>query len=206
MAGPIQKGGITDINQLLNFTPPKTDSSEIGTTDMVGGIGSGVMGLTQLAVGLNQLGKARRLPFPSFMEAAGPLQANRQLYQQMYQTGLGSERENMMRTNMALQRAQAMNAISERSPQASAYMTRVAGLSNIQGEEAIAQADIRARQQALYGIENANAALTSLGLKQIESEREYKLMAQRAAGAAIKSGTENIARGAMIFGGAQQIV
>jgi hypothetical protein len=44
-----------------------------------------------------------------------------------------------------------------------------------------------------------------LGLKDISEQREYKLLAQKAAGAAIKSGTENLAKSAMILGGAKEV-
>lgn len=171
----------------------------------VGGATAAGMGLVQLAVGLNQARKAKRLPFPSFRQAAAPLVESRNLYQQMYERGLGTERENIYRSNLAAQQASAMRNISQGSPQASQFAGRVASLSNIQAEQGITQADIQARQGALAGMERVNSALSALGLRQIASEREYRMLAEQAAGQAIKTGTENIARGALLFGGAQQV-
>lgn len=179
-----------------------------GKKDNTAAIGSGVaagMGLIQMAVGLNQAKKARRLPFPSYRAAQRPLLEQRQLYRNLYETGLGSERESIMRAELASQRAGATRRISESSPQASAYLRGMSGLSGVRGEQMITQSDIQAKQMGLTGLERMNAALTSIEQAQIEADRQYKLLAQKAAGEAIKTGTENIAKGAMIFGGAEKV-
>lgn len=188
--------------QPIYYDTPKDPMDQLAT---VGGATAAGMGLVQLAVGLNQARKAKRLPFPSFRQAAAPLVESRNLYQQMYERGLGTERENIYRSNLAAQQASAMRNISQGSPQASQFAGRVASLSNIQAEQGITQADIQARQGALAGMERVNSALSALGLRQIASEREYRMLAEQAAGQAIKTGTENIARGALLFGGAQQV-
>lgn len=204
MAGPYE--------EIISATDPGTMTNLGGTAtptgDMTGAIGSGVaagMGLIQMAVGLNQARKARRLPFPSYRSAQRPLLEQRQLYRNLYETGLGSERESIMRAELASQRAGATRRISESSPQASAYLRGMSGLSGVKGEQMITQSDIQAKQMGLTGMERMNAALTSIEQAQIEADRQYKLLAQKAAGEAIKAGTENIAKGAMIFGGAEKV-
>lgn len=208
MAGPydFMLESDTDPGAIIQNSGGSTTS--VSTKDNTGAIGAGGaagLGLIQMAIGLNQAKKARRLPFPSYRGAQRPLLETRQLYRNMYETGLGSERESIMRAELASQRAGATRRISESSPQASAYMRGMSGLSGVKGEQMITQSDIQAKQMGLTGIERMNAALTSIEQAQIEADRQYKLLAQKAAGEAIKAGTENIARGALIFGGAEQV-
>ena len=208
MAGPYE--------EIISGTNPETMTSlgSAPTTTTGGGgadlgsIGSGVaagMGLVQMAVGLNQAKKARRLPFPSYRSAQRPLLEQRQLYRNVYETGLGSERESIMRSELASQRAGATRRISESSPQASAYLRGMSGLSGVKGEQMITQSDIQAKQMGLTGMERINAALTGIEQAQIEADRQYKIMAQKAAGETIKTGTENIVKGALILGGAEKV-
>ena len=208
MAGPydFMLESDTDPGAIIQNSGGSTAS--VGTKDNTTAIGAGGaagLGLIQMAIGLNQAKKARRLPFPSYRGAQRPLLEQRQLYRNVYETGLGSERESIMRAELASQRAGATRRISESSPQASAYMRGMSGLSGVKGEQMITQSDIQAKQMGLTGIERMNAALTSIEQAQIEADRQYKLLAQKAAGEAIKAGTENIARGALIFGGAEQV-
>lgn len=203
---PIQYGGFDAIGAIENYTPDAATFTNSGDTlDAIGAGSAAGLGLIQMAVGLNQAKKARRLPFPSYRAAQRPLLETKQLYRNVYETGLGSEREAIMRSELASQRAGATRRISESSPQGSAYLRGMSGLSGVRGEQMITQSDIQAKQMGLTGIERMNAALTSIEQAQIEADRQYKLLAQQAAGQAIKSGTENIAKGALILGGAEQV-
>ena len=214
MAGPIQDkttpfsayGQSGDIADLISAaTGNQSTSQGIDKLTGVGAAAAGGLGLVQMAVGLNQLKKAKRLPFPSYREAAKPLETLEDIYARQYQMGIGSEMEGIMRSNAATQFSQAMRNVSERSPQASQFVSRTAGLSGLQAEQGIVQADIQAKQQALTGLERIRAGLTSLGLKDISEQREYKLLAQKAAGETIKTATENLAKSAMILGGAKEV-
>ncbi len=200
-----QSGDIADLISAATGNETGSTSQGIDKLTGVGAATAGGLGLVQMAVGLNQLKKAKRLPFPSYREAARPLETLEDIYARQYQMGIGSEMEGIMRSNAATQFSQAMRNVSERSPQASQFVSRTAGLSGLQAEQGIVQADIQAKQQALTGLERIRAGLTSLGLKDISEQRAYKILAQKAAGGAIETATENLAKSAMILGGAKEV-
>lgn len=173
-------------------SPSAAPSSGGGTTDIKGQVSAG-MGLVQMAVGMSQLRKARRLPFPGYMATKGPFAQMKSLYQSQMREGIGSEQRGIMRMQGAQRNAQQMNAISQNSAQASQLFGRTAGLNRVGTEARIAQADADARQSAMTGVERMNAAMTSIEQKDIQAKRDYRIMAEKAAGAAIKRGSENIA-------------
>ena len=163
----------------------------------LGGGPIGMMGgLVQMAVGLNQARKAKKLPFPQYTEGQKYALQSQQLAKQNMIMGLGSERIAGMRQALDTQNAMAYRNISENSPQAAGYFGRVAAMDrNTQLQNIVGQ-DLAYRTQQQDRFAQANAALTAIQQRSIEAQRSYKIAAQQAAGAAIKQGSENFMKGA----------
>ena len=171
---------------------PTDQGGGSGGQKLAGGLGAG-MGLIQMAVGMSQLRKARRLPFPGYMASKGPLAQMKTLYQSQMREGIGSEQRGIMRMQGAQTNAQQMNAVSQNAAQGSQLLSRTAGLNRTSAEMRIAQADIAAKQSAMTGVERMNNAMTAIEQKDIAASRDYRIKAEQAAGYAIKRGSENIA-------------
>lgn len=168
-------------------------SSSGSDVNYVAGFGSAGMGLVQMAVGMSQLRKANRLPFPGYLATKGPYAEMATLYDRNIRMGIGSEQRGIMQTQNDLRMAQQMNAIAQGSPQASAAFGRTAALNRTGGAMQVAQADIAARQAGMSGKERMNAAMSLILQKDIKASRDYRIDAEQAAGQAIARGSENIA-------------
>jgi hypothetical protein len=153
-------------------------------------------GIVQMAVGLNQAKKAKKLPFPQYTEGMKYALQTQQLAKQNMQVGLGSERIAGMNQALATQNALAYRNIAENSPQGASYFGRVAAMDRNTGQQNIAAQDLAYRTQQQDRFAQANTALTAIQQRSIEAQRSYKMMAQQAAGAAIKQGSENFMKGA----------
>lgn len=172
-----------------------SSSNSSGGSDVnyVAGYGSAGMGLLQMAVGMSQLRRANRLPFPGYLATKGPYAEMATLYDRNIRMGIGSEQRGIMQTQNDIRMAQQLNAIAQGSPQASAAFGRTAALNRTGGTMQIAQADYSARQAAMTGKERMNAAMSLILQKDIKASRDYRIQAEQAAGAAIARGSENIA-------------
>lgn len=189
MPGSTEKSMQTDMGSF----PDKLPNSFSLSPEAAAGGASAAMGLTQMAFGLSQLRKAKRLPFPGYMAAKGPLAQMKSLYQNQMRTGMGSEQRGTMRMQGAQRMNQQMNAVAQNSSQASQLFGRTAALDRGATEARIVQQDTDIKQNAMTGVERMNNALTALKQKDISAQREYRIKAEQAAGAAIKRGSENIA-------------
>lgn len=165
-------------------------------TSLAGGPLGMLMGITQMAIGLNQAKKAKKLPFPQYTEGMKYALESQQLAKRNMQMGLGSERIAGMNQAVAAQNALAYRNISENSPQAASYFGRVAAMDRNTAQQNIVGQDLAYRTQQQDRFTQANAALTAIQQRSIEAQRSYKIMAQQAAGAAIKQGSENFIKGA----------
>lgn len=195
MSGSTFPAGTKDFNY-QNAIKPKGEESG-GSMDSGGpnpaASASMLMGLTQMAVGMSQLRKANRLPFPGYLASKAPYAEMASLYDRNIRMGIGSEQRGIMQTQNNLRSAQQMNAISQGSPQASALFGRTAALDRTSGAMQIAQADYAARQAAMSAKERMNAAMSLIVQKDIKASRDYRIDAEQAAGKAIARGSENIA-------------
>jgi hypothetical protein len=174
-----------------------SSGSEGGGGDSVNKIAGGAsagMGLVQMAVGMYQLNKANKLPFPSYQKTKGPFAEMKSIYQGQMRQGIGSEQRGNMGMQNAQLQAQQMNAVSQSSPQASAVFGRTAALDRTKGTMQIAQADQSAKIDAMSGVERMNNALTAIEQKDIAAARDFRIRAEQAAGQAIARGSENIAK------------
>jgi hypothetical protein len=160
----------------------------------VPGYASAGMGLVQMAVGMYQLNKANKLPFPNYQKTKGPYSEMKSIYQTNMRQGIGSEQRGNLMMQNAQSQAQQANAISQSSPQASAVFGRTAAMNRTGGIMQIAQADQNAKLDAMSGVERMNNALTAIEQKDIAAARDYRLTAEKAAGQAIARGSENIAK------------
>jgi len=162
--------------------------------DMAGS--AGIMGgIYQMIIGQNQLNKARRLPLPSFRSAMGPYAGMKSLYEQGYKSGLPSEVSGQLRSNLTTRLAQFENKARLVSPQSSAVVGRIASMDRVSGEANIMQQNLGYKEGMLSGLDRMNLAMSNIIQKDISAQRSYRIMAEQAAGAAIKTGTENIMAG-----------
>ena len=159
----------------------------------VAGASSAVMGALQMAVGFAQLRKAKRLPFPGYMAAKGPLAEMKSIYQNQMREGIGSEQRGIMRMRGAQTMNQQMNAVGQNAAQSSQLLGRTASLNRGANEARIVQLDTDVKQNAMTGVERMNNAMSALQQKDISAQRDYRIRAEQAAGAGIKRGSENIA-------------
>lgn len=169
----------------------------------VGGATATLGGIVQLATGLSQLRKANRLPFPDYREGMQYAADTKRLYQENFKTGLGQERMDQMRRNVGAQNIQTYRSIAENAPQLASSYGRIGALNQIQNERALAQMDQSFRESQLAGLTRANAEISTIERRAAAAQRQYRLQAEQAAGAAIKGGSENIMKGAALFSGAE---
>jgi hypothetical protein len=168
----------------------------------VGGATATLGGVVQLATGLSQLRKANRLPFPDYREGSQYAMDTKRLYEENFKTGLGQEKMDMMRQNVGAQNIQTYRSIAENAPQLAGAYGRVGAFNQIANEKAIAQMNQSFKESQLAGLTRANAELSTIERRAVAAERQYKMQAEQAAGAAIKTGSENLMRGAALFSGA----
>ena len=168
-----------------------------------GGAVATIGGIAQLAIGLNQLRKANKLPFPDYREGMQYAMDTKKLYQENFKTGLGQEKMDQMRRNVGTQNIQTYRSIAENAPQMAGSYGRVAALNQIQNERGIAQMNQSFKESQLAGLSRANAEISTIERRAVAAQRQYKIQAEQAAGAAIKGGSENIMKGAALFSGAE---
>ena len=169
----------------------------------IGGATATVGGIVQLATGLSQLRKANKLPFPDYREGMQYAADTKRLYQENFKTGLGQEKMDQMRRNVGAQNIQTYRSIAENAPQMAGSYGRVAALNQIQNERGIAQMNQSFKESQLAGLARANAEISTIERRAVAAQRQYKIQAEQAAGAAIKAGSENVMRGAALFSGAE---
>jgi hypothetical protein len=167
-----------------------------------GGATATIGGVIQLATGLSQLRKANRLPFPDYREGDQYAMDTKRLYEENFKTGIGQEKMDMMRRNVGAQNIQTYRSIAENAPQLAGAYGRVGALNQIANEKAMAQMNQGFKESQLAGLTRANAELSTIERRAVAADRQYKIKAEQAAGAAIRTGSENLMRGAALFSGA----
>jgi hypothetical protein len=195
MAGPYQDLD-GNVNSMPAGSPSPVGGGGGGGTSLGGGPIGMIAGVVQMAVGLNQSRKAKKLPFPQYTEGMKYALQSQQMAKENMQRGLGSERIAGMNQALDTQNALAYRNISENSPQGASYFGRVAAMDRNTGQQNIVGQDLAYRTQQQDRFTQANSALTAIQQRSIEAQRSYKIMAQQAAGATIKQGSENFMKGA----------
>lgn len=155
-----------------------------------------VQGGIQMAQGMNQARKARKLPFPDYTEGLQYLRENQNIFQENFKTGLGQTTMESMRTATAAQTAKTMRSLAETSPQFGGQVSsRITSMDRIKTEGVLASMDQQYRQAQLNGIARTASEIANIRVRGIQAQRDYRIMAETAAGEAIKQGSENLVAG-----------
>jgi len=153
-------------------------------------------GSIQMIVGLNQLRKAKKLPFPDYTSGMQYANENMEMYRKQYQQGLGNDTLGGVRKETASQTAKTLQSLSETSPQfAGQAASRMGALDRMSTEVNLSKLDEGARRGALGGMTRAAGEISSIQQRQVTAQRQYKMMAEKAAGQAIARGSENLVQG-----------
>lgn len=155
-----------------------------------------VQGGIQVAKGMNQARKARKLPFPDYTEGLQYLRENQNMYRDNFKTGLGQTTMEAMRTATAAQTAKTMRSLTETSPQFGGQVSsRLASMDRIKTEGVLANMDQQYRQMQLNSMARTASEISSIKMRSVQAQRDYRIMAEEAAGEAIKQGSENLVMG-----------
>lgn len=154
--------------------------------------GTAILGGIQLVGGYRNLAKAKKMADPSFMSGAGEIQQQKARYGKLYDTGISTGQEDLMREKFRSNIAGLQQKFRETGRQGSNVFSRLAGLNVNEGERAIMEADIQQRNMGLRGLGSTAESLTNIAMRDIGTAKEDKRRAIAAAGAAIARGYENL--------------
>ncbi len=158
----------------------------------IGGIAGGI----QMLVGYNQLRKARKLPFPDYTSGMQYANENMEMYRKQYQEGLGDDTLGGVRKETAGQTAKTLRSLAETTPQfAGQAASRIGALDRLSTEVNLSKMDQSYRRAAISGMTRSADEISTIQQREVSAKREYKLMAQEAAGQAIATGSENLVQG-----------
>jgi len=154
--------------------------------------GSAILGGIQLVGGYRNLAKANKMADPSFMSGAGEIQQQKARYGKLYDTGISTGQEDLMREKFRSNISGLQQKFRETARQGSNVFSRLAGLNVNEGERAIMEADIQQRNMGLRGLGSTAESLTNIAMRDIGKKKDDKRRAIAAAGAAISRGWENL--------------
>ena len=167
-----------------------------GAANTAGKAAGAIGGSIQMIVGLNQLRKAKKLPFPDYTSGMQYANENMEMYRKQYQQGLGNDTLGGVRKETASQTAKTLQSLSETSPQfAGQAASRMGALDRMSTEVNLSRMDESARRGALGGMTRAAGEISGIQQRQVSAQRQYKMMAGQAAGQAIARGSENLVQG-----------
>lgn len=153
-------------------------------------------GSIQMIVGLNQLRKAKRLPFPDYTSGMQYANENMEMYRKQYQQGLGEDELGGIRKESSSQTAKTLRNLAETAPQfAGQAASRIAAVDRLTLEAGLGRMNESVKREALSGMARSAAEISEIQQRQVSAQRAYKIMAQEAAGAAIARGSENLVQG-----------
>jgi len=162
--------------------------------------GSAILGGIQLVGGYRNLAKANKMADPSFMSGAGEIKQQQARYGRLYDTGISTGQEDLMRERFRSNIAGIQQKFRETSRQGSTVFSRLAGLNVNEGERAIMEADIQQRNMGLRGLGSTAESLTNIAMRDIGTAKEDKRNAIQAAGRSIASGYGNLASSVNFMG------
>ena len=153
-------------------------------------------GAIQMIVGLNQLRKARKLPFPDYTSGMQYANENMEMYRKQYQQGLGEEMIGGVRRESSAQTAKTIRSLAETTPQfAGQAASRLTAMDRATTESTLSGMNERAKRTALGGMTRAAAEISEIQQRDVTAKRQYKIEAEQAAGQAIAAGSENLVQG-----------
>lgn len=162
--------------------------------------GTAILGGIELVGGYRNLAKANKMPDPSFMSGAGEIQQQKARYGKLYDTGISTGQEDLMREKFRSNITGLQQKFRETSRQGSNVFSRLAGLNINEGERAIMEADMQARMMGLRGLGSTAESLTNIAMRDIGTTKEDKRRAIATAGATIAKGYENAFSAANFIG------
>ena len=113
------------------------------------------------------------------------------MYRDNFKPGLGQTTMEGMRTATAAQTAKTMRSLTETSPQFGGQVSsRIASMDRIKTEGIIANMDQQYRQNQLSNMARTASEISSVKMRSVQAQRDYRIMAETAAGEAIKQGSE----------------
>lgn len=154
--------------------------------------GTAILGGIELVGGYRNLAKAKKMADPSFMSGAGEIQQQKARYGKLYDTGISTGQEDLMREKFRSNITGLQQKFRETSRQGSNVFSRLAGLNVNEGERAIMEADIQQRNMGLRGLGSTAESLTNIAMRDIGTAKDDKRKAIAAAGASIAKGYENL--------------
>ena len=163
---------------------------------VAGQAASAIGGGVQMLVGMNQLSKARKLPFPDYTSGMQYANENMEMYRRQYKRGLGDDTLGGVRKEKSAQTAKTLRSLAETAPQFSGQATsRVTALDRMSTEANLSNMNESVKRNAMSGLSRAAADKTEILQRQVTAQRDYRMMAEEAAGSAIATGSENLAQG-----------
>tara|TARA_R110002126_G_scaffold148776_4_gene294831 strand:+ start:938 stop:1654 length:717 start_codon:yes stop_codon:yes gene_type:complete len=162
--------------------------------------GSAILGGIEIIGGYRNLAKAKKMDDPSYMSGAGELQQQKARYGRLFDTGISTGQEDMMRERFRSNITGLQQKFKETARQGSSVFSRLAGLNINEGERAIQEADIQQRNMGLRGLGSTAESLTNIAMRDIGTAKDDKRNAIQAAGKAIASGYGGLASAANFMG------
>lgn len=163
---------------------------------MVGQAAGAIGGAVQMAVGYAQLQKAKKLPFPDYTSGMQYANENMEMYRRQYKEGLGDDMLGGVRKETSAQTAKTLRSLAETTPQfAGQAASRMGALDRMSTEVNLSKMDESYKRSAIGGMTRSASEISTIQQRDVTAKREYKMMAQQAAGEAIKTGSENLVQG-----------
>lgn len=157
---------------------------------------SAIGGSVQMLSSMQQLRKAKRLPFPDYTSGMQYANENMEMYRKQYKEGLGDDTLGGVRKETSAQTAKTLRSLAETAPQFSSQATsRITALDRMSTEANLSNMSESLKRSAVTGMGRAAADKTEIMQRQVTAERQYKMMAEEAAGEAIARGSENLVQG-----------
>jgi hypothetical protein len=155
-----------------------------------------VGGAIQMLVGMNQLRKARKLPFPDYSSGMQYANENMEMYRRQYKEGLGEEMIGGVRRESSAQTAKTLRSLAETAPQfAGQAASRMTAMDRASTEATLSGMNEKAKRVALGGMARSSAEISEIQQRDVTAKRQYKMEAEQAAGQAIAAGSENLVQG-----------
>lgn len=184
------------IMMLMNMVGGSGGGGGMNPLKVVGQAAGAIGGGVQMLVGYNQLRKAKKLPFPDYTSGMQYANENMEMYRKQYQQGLGDDMLGGVRKETAAQTAKTLRSLSETAPQfAGQAASRMGALDRMSTEVNLSKMDESYRRDAIAGMTRSASEISTIQQRDVTAKRQYKMMAQQAAGEAIARGSENLVQG-----------
>ena len=163
---------------------------------LAGQAAGAIGGAIQMAVGYAQLAKAKKLPFPNYTDGMQYANENMDMYRRQYREGMGQSTLGGIRKETSSATAKTMRSLAETAPQFSGQeASRMGAIDRMSTEATLSKMDAGVKKGAIGGMTKAAADISEIEQRQVKAERDYKMEAQKAAGNAIATGSENLVQG-----------